>query len=797
MPDTTARRARWLRAALALSGVASLTLGLVLVTAAPPSLAAASSAQVPQARGGSAVTVRGPRMWDPASLKESGFGHQFAARSTVSVSQTRNLVHQSVRVSWTGFSPTDFEGSTFDPMLTIYPVMIAECRGTHPTLSQLGKECYGAASQGNNATFGTFGAFNTVYEGTDAKGRGHAVIDLETITQNTGLGCDAAHPCSLLIMPAQGGNVVSKGALAATAPPFTCAFHGDDNAPGFSTGNASADYGGAYTSCSWAARVVVPIRFAPSASACPASAPALSVAGSPMLATAMNQWDSGLCTSRDPIAVSDIASVPEGEAINQLLGGLNDVALTTLPSTIGTRAGSRRYAYAPVGVTATAIGYWADNPVTGNPQTGLRLDQQLLTKLLTNSYDLLSVSCHTGVAPGCDPNIAAKNPADIFDDPEFTALNPHIASNNNANSTADTPIVMQGESDMTFELTRWIAANPAAEAFLHGAPDKSGMTINATYDAKLHSDASYPTNTFPTNDPSQIMQAAFAPVTGLSGVANDLVLASPPGDQFMASCLAPCTFPQFSQEAEGQRSLFAVMDSGDTAGFDVPVAAIPNHAGRFVVPTDASMAAAVNSMVTAKNGVTQQVNLNSSNPAVYPLTMVVYAMVPTSGVSPAKAALIARWLRYVAGPGQVPGDVPGRLAPGYLPLPSRLRAQTLAVADKVQSGNPAPTPTPSPTPTPAAIASATPTPSPAGSLTPSASPTIALPTATPRLTTEALRDPQTAGPFRYALPVLLIVGGLAALGGASSLIAGSSAGATLTARLRRSNRPGSKRRRNS
>ena len=44
---------------------------------------------------------------------------------------------------------------------------------------------------------------------------------------------------------------------------------------------------------------------------------------------------------------------------------------------------------------------------------------------------------------------------------------------------------------------------------------------------------------------------------------------------------------------------------------------------------------------------------------------------------------------------------------------------------------------------------------------------------------------QTSGPIRYALPILLIVGGAATLGGASSLMLGSAAAITERARRMR------------
>jgi hypothetical protein len=206
-------------------------------------------------------------------------------------------------------------------------------------------------------------------------------------------------------------------------------------------------------------------------------------------------------------------------------------------------------------------------------------------------------------------------------------------------------------------------------------------------------------------------------------------------------------------------------------------------------------------MVTAKNGITEQVSMSSDNPAAYPLTMVIYAMVPTRGITQAKANLIARWLRYVAGPGQDPGRLPGHLPPGYLPLPRKMRAETLAVARTIQqhAGTvkpPARTPTTATTSTTPAT-STTVSPNPGGSLTPSpsATATISLPPVHPRLTTVAVRDPQSVGMIRYALPVVLILGGLATLGGAAALIGGSDGAAAAMTRLRRRSLARIKRRR--
>jgi hypothetical protein len=197
-------------------------------------------------------------------------------------------------------------------------------------------------------------------------------------------------------------------------------------------------------------------------------------------------------------------------------------------------------------------------------------------------------------------------------------------------------------------------------------------------------------------------------------------------------------------------------------------------------------------MTRAGSG-TQQVNQASMDPKAYPLTMIVYAMAPTSGLSRAKAAAIARFIDFAAGAGQKPGLAPGRLPPGYLPLPASLAAQARAAARQVANQTGA-TPAP-PTQTSgsgsgsgsASAAGAGGTPSAAS---PSPGPKLSLPPnrLTGRIRFVAVAHPPAAPFTRFALPALLILGGLAALAG-SFAMAGSVDGG-FRARLRRIGRDG-------
>src|SRR6185437_10996689 len=98
------------------------------------------------------------------------------------------------------------------------------------------------------------------------------------------------------------------------------------------------------------------------------------------------------------------------------------------------------------------------------------------------------------------------------------------------------------------------------------------------------------------------------------------------------------------------------------AAYRFPTARILNHTGHYVAPSNKTMAAALPALVgSSKNHITQQVNYTKVAKDAYPLTMVIYALVPTSHVKQAKADAIAHFLQYVAGPGQTPGLQPGDL----------------------------------------------------------------------------------------------------------------------------------------
>jgi hypothetical protein len=330
---------------------------------------------------------------------------------------------------------------------------------------------------------------------------------------------------------------------------------------------------------------------------------------------------------------------------------------------------------------------------------------------------------------------------------------------------------------MTWTMTRWIGADSGASSFLAGTFDPYGMHVN-TYYLGLK----YPTNTFQVQDPSLLWSNEYQPVFGLRRAVDFQAVSQDSGANVpFTNPNGSITYTKDPPQPVGHRALIAVVDQADSALDHFPTAAIRNAAGDYVGPSNATMAAALRHMSSNGSG-TVQVNLSNKDPRAYPLTMVIYAMAPTSGLSHAKAAAIARFLDFAAGPGQTPGVQPGQLPAGYLPLPASMRAQTRRLAREVAAqrgnhnggGGHHGGPGNHGAGSKASSSSSGHSSANSGSGT---SPSASKPASNsgPKITLAAAH-PEPAAFTRYALPALLIIGGLAALAGSSTLLGTSEGG---------------------
>jgi hypothetical protein len=791
-------------------------------------------------------------------------GAMISAQPQVTVDQTVNLTNQIVHVTWSNFTPSGYSGDSAGCDLTpnlqlcngfkkgfeFYPVYVIECKGSNPadwsacnTLF-VGTPTSGAA--GNAVESYTQGGKTT--QATDCSdvptdnvcGTGYTDIQIQTSVQNQTLGCSSTTACSLVVVPQWGG--VSDGV------PADCENHLQDLWFGSSS---ASDEGQTFTTCAWNDRVVVPLSFAPTPQQyCGSNDYAFSAQGSPMLERVMAQWQPSWCTSSSgKVNFNYDSAVNEYEARAGFLGNgssgvssATDVALVTDPPPSTESSGSsRQFTYAPITTTAITIAYYVDNQTTQEPVTDLKLDARLVAKLLTESYSLDFSQCQSGQtqqSDTCDPKVAG-NPVSIFADPEFYKLNPQyteadfVTETNGLDNSGDfLPIVLAGNSDMTYELTRWVESDPEARAFLAGQPDPWGMHVNLYYEQGQSQ--SYPLTQYQVLDPGfhatvaeigsgsypylSTMQVAWNPVTGLDNVASALAGWTPTGDQFAGSCTNPSTPLGQCQNAQGnlinakdaadpfpQRALFAILDAGTAAAYRFPTAQLVNPAGNAEPPNTDTMTAAVDSMKTNPDGITQYDDYQSEAANAYPLTEVQYAMVPTCGLASTKAGAISTLLQDVSN-SQTYGVGLGQIPPfgGYLALDDAQKQQDLTAAQAVGqqtckgtkpdttvsgqtppasnnsgSGNPNNTGNGNPT-TPGT----TPTSGASGHATAGASPKVS---ATPIGLGDKAAD--TSGDVKYILPAALAAGALLAIGGPLAYGYGTTGGFRLP-RPRRRGTPG-------
>jgi ABC-type phosphate transport system substrate-binding protein len=680
---------------------------------------------------------------------------------SVTVSNDHDLVDQTVHVSWSGFRPSSAPVVT--QASTMYVVRVYQCRGTAPAGPQ---DCYGSSEYdypGKTDASATQpdGPPNFVDAATDAAGKGGVDIETRTSLESSTLGCDAEHACSLVVVPNYGDPTQ----------------HANDFI--YAT-NAYMD-----AAWSWARHSTIPISFAATGASCPLGDASVGTVGSPLSARAITSWQPAICQGTNAVDV-DYTAVGEPQARSEFLAGSVDVALTSLPADPSVTA-KHAYTYAPINIGGISVAFHVDDTQTGQPINDMKLNARLVAKLLTESYGGVGfVAPGAPVGPG-NP-ATAGNPYSIFSDPEFRQLNPghHWPA-----SSSDNPLVVSGNTDLIWTLTHWMASDPAAATFLSGTPDPWKMHVNTNFKG-----AQYPSTSIELRDNYPASAYLFIPINGLDLVARSLVAnqpsaTSPTPDALGRHAKAP-------QELPGQRSLLAIVDTASAAAFNLPQATLKNAAGGYPAPTATAMTAATTHLTTNADKVTQQVDLTVKDPAVYPLTMITYAMLPTSAASTTTISQVVRMLSYIAGPGQQPSTGPGGLPAGYLPLTSAMKTslEAASAAVRTQSGTRRPT-TPPATPPPstgdprhttttpapegpraastaaAGVTSAAGTSGGAPATTPTSTPASASggpgTPATVRVTPQAVTAPavRTSLPWLMtaALPLVLITGLVAALGG--------------------------------
>jgi len=307
------------------------------------------------------------------------------------------------------------------------------------------------------------------------------------------------------------------------------------------------------------------------------------------------------------------ADVDQG--LDDFATGADDYSVTEVPlssTQVATAAAhGRSFAYVPFAASAIAIGavLLCSNDNTLKPGTicpSLRLTVPQLAKVFTSAVDTWT-----------DPIFAqAQNGGPISPINASTSISPiHEVEPTALNLGLETLFMNN------------TAAKPIWEAFLK---------LN-----KITSDT--PTELWPTG-------------TGTNG------------DLAVADVLVPVNevtnIPQENPTLWGQGAIAPLPVDWLGAPRDIPTVAVLNAAGAYVSPTPASMAAAekCSTVDPATNLVT--FGFSATDTAAYPIPAMSYLVVPTSGLSPAKATALAAFIRFVLGSkGQADVEALGAASP--------------------------------------------------------------------------------------------------------------------------------------
>ncbi len=645
----------------------------------------------------------------------------------VTVSQTRNLVNQVVRISWEGGKPTKPD---FGPVGVNY-LQIMQCWGGTLEDGPPREQCvYGAQKTGNGGqntnsrqmttaglvdpledkyaeykfddlsyipfvswtgktTTGNKSEFFDRYTSNESNhvrtrgdGTGEDFFEVQTGVESPGLGCGQARDgesplCWLVVVP--------RGDLEVDGSKRGLTFaEGLDTSP--------------LLSSNWQHRIVFPLEFQPVGAACSITGSETPLLGTDRIIEAITRWQPAWCL--DDLGNFSYTVLSDLEARQKLKTeqpGLNFLSYGVPPE-----EAPRPVVYAPVTLSGLTIAFNVESQSStlapeevrlrdGKRLRDIKMTPRLLAKLLTQSYQYDAVPL---------PKKVAKNPFDISQDPDFLELNPQFKGLRFPG--LGHIVTTLGETDSARLVWDWIWSDDEARAWIKGKADPWGMVVNPTYERQ-----SYPRSDFPRSDNTCVTYSdRTVPLCtfDLFPFGGDLYAASRAasrGDSLSSGTWDPAALPpgykKTPPQDPGRRAMVVISDSPLSTRFSLTPALLRNAAGEFVSPTtEAIRAAAAKAKPTGVPGVVQPDPADKVKGA-YPLTSFTYAATAPGALTESSAAAYAGALEYIAGPGQELGDSVGQLPFGYAPLTEAerkiVRDAAAAIVERVgEDPNPAPAP---------------------------------------------------------------------------------------------------------
>jgi hypothetical protein len=556
------------------------------------------------------------------------------------------------------------------------------------------------------------------YARTYPNGTGSAVFTVDTGLEAPGLGCGEK-------VSQPDGSALSPRCWLVIVPRGSSAFENPVSAPSLFVQTS------AVSGAAWAHRVAIPLSFNPIGSSCRLGADERRIVGSELVVSAISSWEPTLCASPSspPYQYSPISDdqarleLPRGTA-----GGGPGMAVMSRPIDPTTVSPANPVTYAPLSLSAVVIAFNVDrmlNPVAndpaeqslhGEPVQHIYLTPRLVAKLLTESY--VDQFFHLSLASiPSGYQWLKNNPITLVSDPDFLQFNPEFPKLQcTVSPSCGGLIVEQPTSDASYELWRWILADPEARAWLNGTADPWGMRVNPFYstNAKVNpGGVAFGTPTpdgFPKSDSYTYQSDIELPAAGFQkprplGMQDAMpyalsmqaaALAARTANMGAKTTLNPgATSKDTAWGADGPLGLsqqfdMSVTDSADAAQYGLQTASLsragddrPNRA--FVAPDTAGIEAGQQAMVPTSVPFVVQPNVSTSMPGAYPLSTLSYGALTPLSLDKQSCHDYAALIDYAVGRGQVPGVNPGQLPPGYAPLGPELVGQSLGAAQAIIS----------------------------------------------------------------------------------------------------------------
>jgi hypothetical protein len=402
----------------------------------------------------------------------------------LSISQTQNLVNQSIIVS--------LSGAPSDPT-EHFSAMVFQCWGAADEANPDPSHCEEATSPGTTmdandlpliapddpaagkgampligkdgtSTQGSITTANTNEQRIPlSSGRIDTPFQVFTGAESSFLGCGKRD------------DAPSTDSCWLVAVPFSAEMIGATKAlsnPGFD---------GPLTPSLWAQRMQVRLSMAPVQNGCPNGQSRTLGQGSEMLAAAMTSWAPALCAA-DNIALG-YTKLGDEQSREQYTAGASNLIFTSAPVT-----GSTSTVYAPVAVAGVTFGFVVDH-WQGLQTQQLKLTPQLIAKMLTESYQA-GIDNIQGTQIPTKASWVAGQPESVFTDPQFRKVNGFTDADvyfSGGDTTGDF-IVSNMRSDAMVQIWNWLLADHDAKSFLDGCPDANGMVINPFFSTRSYAE---------------------------------------------------------------------------------------------------------------------------------------------------------------------------------------------------------------------------------------------------------------------------------------------------------------------